>query len=203
MAPRRITSRVNEIYEDNKHQVFVLHTKVLLFDYLFGDAAHVNLLNECAPGTFSFFLYSLLDDINLIFTRVITDRAFMNGRQNINFDQLISRLDPDQDQRLVTELTARLEGLRIKCSRFQRRRNRRISHRDLMTFRPIDPDESDGISRADMRELLVEMDHFLEAVHFYFFEAGLSFNVSAIVDDADRLLKLLAGGLAASNSNGS
>jgi hypothetical protein len=89
MQRDNIPATAKEIFDDVSNEVFFLKSKWLVFRELFGVEDHVKLLNQCAPATFSYFLYALLDDVNLSLTRLVTDPAIMKGRENSNFEQLI------------------------------------------------------------------------------------------------------------------
>ncbi len=195
MKQNNIPPAAGAVFDDLVDQVFRLKSKWLVFRELFGDKSHVDLLNKCAPATFSYYLFALLDDVSLTLTRLLTDPAEIHGRENSNFEQLIRKLDPGQDQAIITSLEARLASLRQKCAAFKTRRNRLLAHRDWKTVQPIRPQRLSGISRAMVEGLLPDMESFLNEFSEYFNQRALMLSPGDIRYDVRNLLTVLEAGL--------
>ncbi len=200
MQQNNIPPAANEIFDDVKNEVFFLKSNWFIFRELFGDEQHVNLLNQCAPATFSSFLYALLDDVNLRLTRLVTDPATMKGRENSNFEQLIKKLDSKQHKPLISKLEAELTSLREKCSEFMKRRHRRLAHRDWNTVQPINPEPLPGISRAMVEDVLPGMETFLSDFNEYFNQVSIWLSPGDVLRDVRDLLQILETGVNANKN---
>jgi AbiU2 len=195
MHKNNIPAAAREIFDDITNEVFFLKAKWLVFRELFGVEDHVKLLNQCAPTTFYYFLFALLDDVNLSLTRLVTDPARMKGRDNSNFEQLIRKLDPKIHKPLIEKLEAELTSLRKKCPIFIKRRHRRLAHRDWKTEQPINPEPLPDISRAMVEDVLPSMEVFLSDFNKYFNQESIMLSPGDVLRDVHNLLQLLETGL--------
>jgi hypothetical protein len=171
-----------------------LHIKWHTYVTLFGSSPErVALLNQAAPMSFRVIQDSLWDDV-LLHICGLTDPPQSGGQENLTVRKLPGLVDAVIGQR-VRDL---LSVVRDRVAPLRERRNKVISHRDLLMATNQNPHPLPDTSRETVRAALAALVNVMNAVESHYCDQSETmYEAADIGSDASALVHVLQEGLEA------
>jgi hypothetical protein len=156
-----ISPEIRELFTVISNEVAWLNTIWELSIQLYGsNDEHYEIMNTSAPLFFSIIEYVLFDELVMIFNRCI-DKPHIFRNENASFEQLIDRIDEDNNTNLVRTLRTKLETLRTTYSSFKIYRHKIVAHKDLLIALNKGADIVPGITRQEIEAAIKDITDFI------------------------------------------
>ena len=193
----QLLSDIEEIFEELKNEISLLHAKWKIYRQLFGySERRIELLNACASTCFRIIKDALLGEIQITLCK-LTDPASSRKDENLSLEQLQKRFEAQkEDKNFVNNLQMLLNDIKNKCRDIRVRRHKQLAHLDLVTTLQSDLNPLPGISRQMIEEALELIREYMNTIqgHFMGSETGYEhFLMKA--SDGEALISLLKYGL--------
>jgi len=129
--------------------------------YVSGEK-RIALMNEKAPGFLAHLQLVWLDGVVLGVTRLL-DPAQMRGRLNLTFEQMVHRLE-GEEQDYLNALSKSLGELGERCRPFRMHRNKRIAHSDYNALTSVGNYPFPALPPEQIDAMLKAMEDFMNLV---------------------------------------
>jgi hypothetical protein len=196
----RIPGHLKNLFSSLLGEVSWIREQWQMYEALYGEEDHCNLLNKSAPMFFYMVDYLFIDNFILALSR-LGDPAKQTIRkqpvENFTLEQLLLRLDRTAHARLIQKLEPLLADYQSKCAAIREQRRKRVAHADFNTKMEADKHPLPDVSRQTIEGALVAAEDYLNLVDCYFSGIDSSPSRSILTPDTahtllDRLHKAVA-----------
>jgi AbiU2 len=189
-AKKKLSTTTQLLFDDIEYDAQWLHGKWKIFNQLFlGNLERIDLLNETTPEFFLIIQEILLENFILVFSR-LTDRERIARNDNASLRQLIHHIQSDGFSDLSETLVALLQKLEDSCKVFREKRNKISVHKDLLVVLQVLPEPPD-FSVSDINKSLELLDKFLNAIHLYFEDKTVTYNMFYMRTGGNSIIEVL------------
>jgi hypothetical protein len=191
-----IPANVEPAWNGLIREVIDVHSLWGIYRALFGHTEErIKLLAQCGNWFFATVDRALLFQIQMILAKCC-DPLKSAGKENMTMDRLYSDIAAASAPKpLLDELHSRLEQYKERCVAIRGRRNKFLAHYDYETLAKIPLPSLDRPSRKELREVIEELDRFMNAVSVHYDDAEIDFASFDSTIAAEELLLWLKRGL--------
>ncbi|WP_342058506.1 AbiU2 domain-containing protein [Aeromonas sp. OTU364] len=159
---------LQKVFDRMKQELNHIHYRWTLYRQVFGtNPSRIKLINRTSSSIFVEFQWLIIDYMVISLSK-LTDRARMQGNNNLSFHYLIEKVRGNGNVELTDELNAELEVLTIACEKFREIRNKRVAHNDLVVALDEYDSPLPGVSRADIEKALFHARNLMNKVELHF-----------------------------------
>ncbi|MNF67170.1 hypothetical protein D3C85_801810 [compost metagenome] len=159
---------LQKVFDRMKQELNHIHYRWTLYRQVFGtNPIRIKLINKTSSSIFVEFQWLIIDYMVISLSK-LTDRARMQGNNNLSFHYLIEKVRGNGNVELTDELNAELEVLTIACEKFREIRNKRVAHNDLVVALDEYYSPLPGVSRADVEKALFHARNLMNKVELHF-----------------------------------
>lgn len=193
-AQSKVPLEFVKMYDELKSEVTWMHGRCLTYRELFAESPkRIELLNECA-GTFFYFVQDvLMDEVQLVISK-LTDPAYSGKFENLSLERLQLALNSYGDVKLAANCRSILDQLHVQCTSIRIRRHKQLGHADLVTALKL-ATPLPGISRQMIEDALASVREFLNAIEIHYNDSEWAYEHFIMHHGAGALLATIRGGL--------
>lgn len=159
---------LQKVFDRMKQELNHIHYRWTLYRQIFGtNSSRIKLINKTSSSVFVEFQWLIIDYMVMSLSK-LTDRARMQGNNNLSFHYLIEKVRGNGNVELTDELNAELEVLTIACEKFREIRNKRVAHNDLVVALDEYDSPLPGVSRADIEKALFHARNVMNKIELHF-----------------------------------
>ncbi|MDX7840917.1 hypothetical protein SJS76_15460 [Aeromonas caviae] len=159
---------LQKVFDRMKQELNHIHYRWTLYRQIFGtNSSRIKLINKTSSSVFVEFQWLIIDYMVMSLSK-LTDRARMQGNNNLSFHYLIEKVRGNGNVELTDELNSELEVLTIACEKFREIRNKRVAHNDLVVALDEYDSPLPGVSRADVEKALFHARNVMNKVELHF-----------------------------------
>ena len=167
----KIPVQLKELFELLLGETYWLREQWQMYETLYGQEEHWNLINKSAQTFFYMVDYLFIDNFILALSR-LGDPAKQTIKkqivENFTLEQLLLRLDQTADATLIQKLKPLLADYQSKCAAIREQRKKRVAHTDLNTKMKADKHPLPDVSRQIIEEAIIAAEDYLNAFECYF-----------------------------------
>lgn len=178
-----------------KFEIAWLHGRWRIFQQLYcGPSENIELLNNTAPTYFYITRKVLLEGILISISR-LTDPKSTLGHKNISLDQIIDRLDENQDRCLKKKLEEQLDTIDEITKTIRNYRSKKLAHWDLEhSLEFEEPLEVITIKTID--DALEAIMKFMNDLEIYFLDSETAYEAFSMRADGRTIINIIKKSLA-------
>jgi hypothetical protein len=188
LGSQPIPPYVEELYEFLKKEIWLLHSRWIIFEQVYGKGdLRLQLLNQAGPSFFHMLQWLMYDDMQLGLAKLTDDR-----RDTASLVQLHKRLEKHADNKLVERAGAILEKLVASVEAIREQRDNHIAHYSLNQATNAHAEKLPDVYYTDIvnaLELVREYMNLIELHYHHPWTQGYEHFVSE--DDGDTLVNVL------------
>ena len=159
---------LQKVFDRIKQELHHIHYRWTLYRQMFGtNPSRIELINKTSSNVFVEFQWLVIDYMVMSLSK-LTDRARMQGNDNLSYHYLIEKVRESGNVDLADELQAELDELTVACEKFREIRNKRVAHNDLVVALDNNVSPLPGVSRADVEVALVHARNIMNKVELHF-----------------------------------
>jgi hypothetical protein len=167
----KIPDHLKGLYSSLLGDVTWLREQWQMYETLYGQKEHRDLINRSAPMFFYMVDYLFIDNFILALSR-LGDPAKQTIKkqtvENFTLERLLLRLDQTAHAALVKKLKPLLIDYQSKCAAVREQRKKRVAHTDFNTKMATNKHPLPDVSRQIIEEAIMAAEDYLNLFECYF-----------------------------------
>lgn len=189
---KQIPLLVEQLYEPLKKEIWLLHSRWVLFEQLYRKSdLRLELLNEANGSFFHMLQWLMYDDLQLGLAKLTDDR-----RDTASLPQLQKRLDSQSDNKLAAQAKAVLVNLSNSVEAIRKQRDSRIAHYSLDQATNGRAEKLPDVNYHDIVAALGLVRDYMNLIETYYHDGwSQGYEHFAWDEDGETLVEVLRCGL--------
>ena len=186
------------LFEELKKEVTWCHYYWIIYRQIYGtNESRIKIINKTTPSVFV-IIQNLFNDYITLEISKLTDPAKIGKHNNLSFSYLLLMLEGQMNNNKYKELQNKLDLLILHSQKFRDRRNKLVTHKDLLTVINEGINQQHSFSRKDVEDTLKLVREFLNEIELHFYNSQTLYEefITDLADDGTALLIILAKSLA-------